>query len=384
MSTGWTAPGAAPSHPDPEELPGQGGTGGGGTTAPPPGPGAAPGAAPAPRELAVLLPLFPLRPLGVGEILSASVRIYRLRARPVLLLSAVVFGIATLISGLFTGLGLAPVVGDLRALMQETGDGADPFLGASGSFGDAVLTVVSSLGSSLITLVATALVLAPLSRIAIDAATDPSPDRPVDVWGTVRRLALPAVLTALLTNVLMTLALLVPAVLGALPLIITQSAGAATIVALLVGVAVGVLAAVYVWARTVLSVPALAVEDLGPVAALRRSLRLTAGRRQWRVLGVSLLITLLFTIAIQVVSGVFGTVGTVAYLATLLATSFEAVVLGIALLTIFTMIGSFVAQALLAPFGAAAFAALYADVRMRDEAWDVELARRAREHGGAR
>lgn len=382
MSTGWTAPGAAGAE-GPQE--------GRGAPDDQDPLGAVPAGAPRPgglptgpaRELALHLPLFPLRPLGVGEILGAAVRIYRLRARPVLVLSAAVFGVATILTGLLTGVGLAPMVGDLRAIMQESstsapGSSTDVF----GSVGDMVLTAVSSVATSLIMLVATAVVLAPLSRIAIDAATNPSPDAPVDVWTAARRLAPTAVLTALLTNVLLVLAMLVPAVLGALPLILTGSADAVTVSLLVVGLVIGLLATVYVWARTVLSVPALAVEGLGPVAALRRSLRLTSGRRQWRVLGISVLVTVLFTIAIQVVSGVFGTIGTIAYLAVLLASSFEAIVLGITLLTIATMLGSFVAQALLAPFGAAAFAALYADVRMRDEAWDVELARAARERAG--
>lgn len=79
------------------------------------------------------------------------------------------------------------------------------------------------------------------------------------------------------------------------------------------------------------------------------------------------------------VSGVFSMVAGIAYFAILLVSAGEAVVLGVALLTILSMLGTYLATFLLAPFLSAGYTALYADVRMRDEAWDVELTRRARD-----
>ena len=79
MSTQWTAPGTSGGN-EPSPSP----TSDGGPFATEPA-----GGRPAPqggprRELVQSMPLFPLRPLGVGEILGAAVRIYRLRAKSVL------------------------------------------------------------------------------------------------------------------------------------------------------------------------------------------------------------------------------------------------------------------------------------------------------------
>src|SRR5699024_7744375 len=106
---------------------------------------------------------------------------------------------------------------------------------------------------------------------------------------------------------------------------------------------------------------------------------LTRGRRLWRVLGTAVLLYLVYFIATQVIAGVFGTLGVIIYLAVLLATSFEGLVVGMILLTIISMAGSSAASFLLAPSVSAGFVAIYADSRMRHEAWDVELLRRARE-----
>ena len=97
------------------------------------------------------------------------------------------------------------------------------------------------------------------------------------------------------------------------------------------------------------------------------------------MLGIGVLLYLTYIVVVQVITGVTGTIAGVAYFAILLVSSFEAVLAGVAVLTILSMLGSFLATFLLAPFLSAGFTTLYADMRMRDEAWDVELTRRARE-----
>src|SRR5690625_7192157 len=83
MSTGWTAPGwtGQPAGHEPGPANGSGGPAPQPTTGPQ-------------RELVQQVPLFPLRPLNVGEVLGAAVRIYRVRPKPVLGLAAAVYGIA--------------------------------------------------------------------------------------------------------------------------------------------------------------------------------------------------------------------------------------------------------------------------------------------------
>lgn len=244
---------------------------------------------------------------------------------------------------------------------------------------EAVSVIGSSLVTGVISMVAAAAVTAVLTRIAIgEASGEPVPAD--GIWPLLRRLALPAVGVSLLVGLLLTVAVVVPLGLGMIPLLVWLEPTVLTIGALLLGIVVAVVLGVWLYARTLLAVPALVIEELGVMAAVRRSFALTAGRRVWRVLGLALLLALLYSVAVQMLGGVFGMVGTFAYVAILLVSNFEALMLGIMVLTVLTMLGAYIGTFLLAPFLAAGTAAVYADTRMRHEAWDIELNRRARDH----
>ncbi|MEE1649605.1 glycerophosphodiester phosphodiesterase [Brachybacterium sp. J144] len=361
MTTGWTAPGAADAEgsPSPE--------------VPTPAPGT-PARGPQ-RELTVSLPLFPLRPLGLGEILGAAVRIYRLRARTALSLAAIVHGISYALITLATGAGLIPFIGEMQAAFEDPT--ATTPIGA-GSAGDLVLTIASYVLTFVVSVVAASLVTVALTELAIGEARGQGPNRAA-LTASMRRNALPAIMISLLVGLLGLIVFAVPLGLGILPAILMGEANLLTVGAVLLGVLVGLLGLIWIWARTVLAVPALVVEGTGIGGSVARAFALTRGRNLWRILGISLLLVLIVSLAVQIISGVLGTVGFVAYIAILFASNGTALVLGIAVLTILTMLGSYVATVLVAPFQSAAIAALYADARMRQEAWDVELTRSSRE-----
>lgn len=372
MSTGWTAPGSTDESP--WAQPGSGTDPAGG---PSPQNAGGPPAGPQ-RELVQQIPLFPLRPLNVGEILGAAVRIYRARPKPVLGLSAAVYGVAFVLITLLTGAGMIPFIGQMQATLENPS--ADPGVNAVGGTASQALTTV---GSTVITMVistmAASLVTVVLTRIAVGEATGRSvPDG--QVWALLRRLGLPAIGVSMIVAVACSLAFALPVALGALPLLILQEAGWVTIIALLLGLFLGVVAALWVWARTILALPALAIEEAGVIGSLRRSLSMTAGRRLWRVLGQVLLVMVLYTLATQTLAGVVGFIAGIIYVVILLASMFEAIVLAVAVMTVLAMLGSFIATFLLAPFLCAGYAAIYADHRMRHEAWDVELNRQARQN----
>lgn len=368
MSTGWTAPGSSESS----DLPAADHPAEGPATGPGPA-GGAPSDGPR-RELVQSLPLFPLRPLGLGEILGAAVRIYRLRARTVLSLAAAVYGVAFVIITFTTGAGMIPMMGDMQAMMEDPeAASGEPFSAA-----DALLTVGSSAITGVITMLAASLVTVALTAVAIGEATG-HPITGAQMRSRTRKLALPAIGISILVGLLSLIAVGVPTALGVLPLVLVQEASAPTIGALLVGLGIGVLAAVWVWARTILAIPALVIEDTGVLGSIARAFRLTAGRKLWRVLGIGVLIYLIYSLAVQVFAGVFGFVAGLAYFVILLASSMQAVVLGMMVLTVISMLGTYLATVLLAPFLSAGISALYADNRMRHEAWDVELTRRARQ-----
>jgi hypothetical protein len=372
MSIPWIAPGANGPAEDPAQGPADGGWGQPG----PAGAGGPAGPGAPRRELVQSTPLFPLRPLGLGEILAAAVRIYRLRARSVLGVAAAVFGVAFVVITLSTGAGMIPMIGDMQAMMEDPAASADaPFFS---SVGDGVLFVLTSVLTGLVTMLASSLVTVALTRVALGEAIG-APVPTAEMWATMRRRGLPALGVGLLVALLSVLLFALPFALGLLPLLIVQEAGWLTILPLVLGTLAGLLLMLWLWARTLLAVPALVLEDTSVLGAVRRSFVLTRGRRMWRVLGIALLLYLLYTVATQVISGVTGTIAGIAYFAILLVSSFEAIVLGVAVLTILSMLGAYIASFLLAPFLSAGYTALYADVRMRDEAWDVELTRRARE-----
>lgn len=247
-----------------------------------------------------------------------------------------------------------------------------------GSPGEILLTVSSYVLTGAISAIASALVTVVLTLIAVTTAM--GEDLPsAQIWARARRKLLPALGLSIMVGILLVVSYSIPAALGALPLILIQEASVLTIGSLLAGLVLGIPAVLWVWSLTLLAVPALVVEDLGAFAALRRSVQMAWGRRLWRVLGIGLLLLIVYYFAVQVITGVFGVVGTVVYIAILLASQMQALVLGITVLTVVMMVGAFLATFLLAPFYSAGIAALYADNRMRHEAWDVELNRRSRE-----
>lgn len=360
MTNPWTAPGASGDE-----------TGGAPDAVPPTtsGPGA-PG--PLQRELVARAPLFPLRPLGVGEILGAATRIYRLRPRISLLVSAAVYALSFVLTTALSGASLLPLAGQVQASMDGSASVSGP------GDGELLGTLGASFASGLVSLVAAQLVTIALSALAIGEATGtPLADRAV--WRTMRRHGASAILAGLIIAVatLMLWAVLVG--LGLLPLLIADEARWWTITPLLLALLLAVGGSVVIWMRTALTAPALVVEELGALGAIRRSLALSRGRRRWRVLGVGALLVLLVYVLTQVLSSAFGIVAVVAYAALLLAGGPGLVVLAMGVLLVLTMLGAYVASVLSEPFRSAGMAALYADQRMRWESWDVELTRRSRD-----
>lgn len=370
MSTGWTAPGTVPAPTDPEP------SGARGSSAEPPAGPAGPQ-----RELVTRAPIFPPRPLGVGEILGAAVRIYRIDPKLGLGVAAIVHGIAFVLITLLTGASMVPFVAELQSTVSS------PELPeATTSAVSLVTTLVGSLATSLITMVAAALVTVALTRMTLQAAVD----RPIDrasVTAAMRSHGLGAALVSLLAALLCSVVMLVPVALGVLPVVLLDPPWWVSVLAILTGVLIGIVAALYLFTRFSLAVPALVAEEIGMGRAIRRSFALTAGRRGLRVAGIVLLLAVVYYLAVQIVAGIFGGVAFVAYLAILLGSSMQLLWLGMIVMIVISMLGSFAATVLLAPYLASGFAALYADMRMRHESWDLELQRMLREErtvgGGA-
>lgn len=293
---------------------------------------------------------YPLRPLDVGDVLDGAARIYARRARTLVLAGAVVILPVNLLAvyaqrelvELGASFGEAVAVTQAEQLLREQILPVIPRLIAGSLLSQLLLVLVS----------ATAVVVA---REAV-GGTDPGP------WGALRealRRSPTLVAAWLLAHLLELLPLLLAAavlLLGAL----TQS-----VPVIVVGV-LAILAALpltlVLMAFVALTVPAIVVEGLGPVAGIGRAMAL-ARRRFWRVLGTMLLVGL-------VAGLVAGAVGTIP---SLLAQFFPGAV-GLVL----AAAGSSVGQLLGLPFVALATTLVHYDVRVRTEGLDLAVAAQRR------
>lgn len=279
---------------------------------------------------------IPLRPLSAGEVLDGTFATIRRNPRTVLGLSAIfvtVQQVVTLAAQALTGQLPTPV------LTVRQGSSAELGATATGLLGYVLAAVIGAVLTGMVVVVVTEDVLGRRSDMR-------------QVWRRVRpRLW---------------------ALLGAAVL-----AGALPYAGLVLLVAPGVL----LWGGWALTTPALIVERLGPVRALRRSWRLAwpAFGRVWGIRALSWLIGLLLQALL-----VLPFVAAAAVLANALGTGPNAPLPLPAL--VLTAVGGVLAGTVVAPFQAGVLALLYVDRRMRAEGldigWQRQLTQRpARPHG---
>jgi hypothetical protein len=141
---------------------------------------------------------------------------------------------------------------------------------------------------------------------------------------------------------------LFPALLGAKALVLlTEGVG-------LLGCCVGALAVMALW---VVVAPAIVVEGIGPIKAMRRSFRLCSAR-YWPVLGIAVLSGLITTFLANIVSGV---------------PSFLAVVVGYKWGFPLVAIGNVATVVLVQPLTAIVATLVYFDLRIRQEGFDLQI-----------
>ena len=263
--SGWGQPRYVPPTPSPAPVPPYGGSAGG--YGPPPQQAWAP---PAPG-------VVPLRPLGLGDLLDGAVRTMRHNPRVMFGLSALVMGVALVLSTGLLLLGLPQAV-----------DALDP---AGGSFGAAEAADLVSAGviGFLIPSIVQGLALAVLNGILISAVSDAVIGRRPSTAEVVRRVGWRGVGRLVALTLLSGAIVLVATLLIAAPVVgLYFVAVPAGVVATVIGVPLLICVAVFLYVRLAFAAPAMLLERLGVVAALRRSWRLGTGS-WWRVLGVLLL-----------------------------------------------------------------------------------------------
>lgn len=309
-------------------------------------------AAQAPADDGELEMEIPLRPLGVSEILDGAVTYIRRNPRATLGMSAILTSVIEIIV----------TVAEYFFIGGQARSDVTPDALAR-SLGWALITLaVGSLLTAYIVLLLSGLLAPVMARTLLGRTTSFG-----GLWRIVRPRVPRLLGAATLVMVIVFLSVAIPFA----PMIAAVAAGAPDNVQAITWIAGGPVALVlmvssYVWFA--LAPPILVLERRGVIASLRRSAEAVRGR-WWRTFGVlflSLVITLLagsfvlptpFAIAQRIVLGIdphptgWALVGLVALGA----------------------VGRIIAGTLVNPFNACVIAMVYADRRMRREAFDLEL-----------
>jgi len=262
-----------------------------------------------------------LRPLSVAEILDAAFRLYRRRFVPLVTIAAVVYVPLGIVQAVLVGLFLGSV-------MKTPTPGQD-------LFGFSTPMIVGAAGGGLLLyglwLIGYAIVYAALA-VAISRSYLGAEVRPADAYAQVTRNIGPLLVTWLIVGLI-------------------------TFLGFLLCVIPGVYAAValsFAW-------PLVVLEGLGPGAAVNRSAELVKGY-WWRVFGTMLLFGLIVAVIQAAVSMPFG----IAF-AVLGAAGAPGLAQGLQQL-VSTLLGM-----LLLPLTMTGLVILYYDLRVRKEAFDLQL-----------
>ncbi|MBT0770318.1 hypothetical protein KIH74_15355 [Kineosporia sp. J2-2] len=308
--------------------------------------------------------IIPLRPLSIGEIFDGSIRAIRSNPRTMVGFSALVGAVITLLGTVPQAIALNTFANSPLGTGEtvETFDTADlaELISAGG------LSVLVGLVQSLLsTTIITGLLI-----VAVGAAVRGEALAPGELWRRARGRMWAVLGLALLLLVLAPLIVLLGMVPGGLMLWLLPDNPVAGVIVLIVGTLLGTLVymALYLGFWT-LGAPALLLENLGVLGALRRSAQLVRGSF-WRVLGISVLTAVIAYVVRQIFSVPFSLIGTLlAEVADFTGLS------GAVVQLLISDIGTILAGAVVYPFSAGAVALLYLDLRMRREGLDVDVLR---------
>ncbi len=291
-----------------------------------------------------------LRPLGVGDVLDRTFTVYRSKPLVFIGLSAIWYLLLVLV---FVVLAVAIFAGALAAFSRQTATPSpDQIAGAlAGIIGFVIVAVIFAI--LLFSAQSAALVHAAARRyLAKDVAI-----------GEAFRAGLSASARLFIAGVLVFLAIL-----GVWAVLLIAAALTNQGLAFVVAVLAGIVATAYLGCSWLVAPVIVVVEKMGPIAALGRAWRLSAGSR-WRIFGIQVLLFILNLVLSLLIGGIFGgfaaaggqsgtpgTFGTTNVIQSLV---------------------NLASTIIWAPVEWIAFTVLYYDLRVRKEAFDLQLAAEA-------
>lgn len=300
-----------------------------------------------------------LRPRTIGENLDAGFKLFTSNFRVLITVAAIILiPVAVLTAAISASLGAV----DVFDLVSESGDGTIDFTGLGSLFTAFAITGVISAIAGLV-------VQASVVKVIGEAYQGRETSWQDAIALGVRK-AFPVFLTGLLIALgaiaLLIVAGIVVAVVGAFSDVLAITSA----LFLFVGIAVSVFTLVYV------AVPALIVENLGPLGAIRRSATLVRARF-WPTFWTAILAYLIVLVISLIVGGIIQTV--VVIPAALDSVSSGELSGG--LISAVSNVSSAMVSIVTTPFLAAVGIAVYFDLRVRTEGFDLELLARDLEQG---
>jgi hypothetical protein len=258
-------------------------------------------------------------------------------------LSAAVMAVAGVLSTIFMVAGLPQMLSVLESPDEQIGASEVAGLVGGGISGFLVPALVQALA---------VVVLSGVLILAVSEAVLGRRPTIGQVWAKARPRILPLIGLSLLTALL---TLLGSALLVGPGLALLAVSGEAAAVALIVGIPLAIVLAALVYVRLAFAAPALLLENLGVIAAMRRSWRLVRGS-WWRVLGVLLLTTIIASIANGLLQTPFSIIGAVIAAAVApgdAGGSTAAITPAVVITSVSGNIGTVIASTVTAPFSAA-------------------------------
>ncbi|HEX4814295.1 MAG TPA: glycerophosphoryl diester phosphodiesterase membrane domain-containing protein [Nonomuraea sp.] len=304
--------------------------------------------------------IIPLRPLGFGDILDGTIKLIRSNPKAVLGLSAV----AALLAAIPLAIGQAFLLDAMGGLLDDPAGAGDPYAvnGLASLTAQYSGTLISYAVQFVVVTLLTGVVTRILGRAVFGGAIGAG-----EAWRLVKG-RVPALfgVVGLMAVIMVVPVVVYVALLLAISLNAPSGSGG-----LLFGLTVLFLLfylAYYLFFRTrfAFASPAVVLEGKGPIEAMRRSWHLVTGDF-WRVFGILLLTALLVWVVGGVLSVPFTVAGTLFGMlgAGSMASAFVSAV--------FIAIGATLGAMLTYPFEAGVSGLLYADRRMRSEAFDLVL-----------
>lgn len=295
--------------------------------------------------------VIPLRPLSLTDIYNGAVGYIRGNPKVVLGLTAVVVVVSQILSGIA-----------LFGLLSSVGPSLSGPTPSEISGGDVAAWMIGFAGAGIVTVVGT-IVLTGMLTVVVGRAVFGAPITIGEAWAIVRTRFGPLIGLAALVG-------LAALILCALVTGVVAFAGSAGGVgaAMLVGVplGLGVIAALGYGYAVLVFAPTIIVLERQPVfEAMRRSFFLLRSSF-WRVLGIMVLTGLIASLVSSAVAFPFNVLG-------MIVTHGADALNGSAQLGLFSRIGTTIGQIIVLPFTAGVSVLLYADRRIRSEAFDLVL-----------